>query len=206
MRTRVLAGYRLVVSALGFGSIGVKLIAGAGEPHFDAVNFLSFFTHLSVLFAAGILLYCALSRHHSPAIDNLRGAAVTYVAITGMVYNTILGGAGDLGSAFGIADSLAHKLIPILVAIDWIVDPPGNRLALRLLPLWLAFPIGFAVYSMLRGAAVGWYPYGFFNPDAVGGYGGVATWVAGISVGTLVIALLVVAVGNVGRRVRSVRT
>ena len=48
--------------------------------------------------------------------------------------------------------------------------------------LWvLAWAMLYLVYTMLRGAAVGWYPYPFLNPANVGGYGGVAVYAVGIA-------------------------
>lgn len=50
--------------------------------------------------------------------------------------------------------------------------------------------------TLIRGAILTWYPYPFFNPAQVGGYGGVALYCAGMLVGFLVLALLIRWAGN----------
>lgn len=41
-------------------------------------------------------------------------------------------------------------------------------------------PLLYLIYLLVRGAVVGWYPYPFLNPVAVGGYGVVSAYVIGI--------------------------
>ena len=57
--------------------------------------------------------------------------------------------------------------------LDWIVDPPTDRLSLRDGLLWLVFPLVWTALTLVRGAVDGWYPYPFLDP-ANGGYGQVA--------------------------------
>lgn len=60
----------------------------------------------------------------------------------------------------------------------------------------MIFPAGYAAFSIIRGALTGIYPYPFFNPDASGGYGGVAMLSGIMLVGFFVLALVVRALGN----------
>ena len=197
---RISAGYRLVFALLGLGAMGVKFVIQAGQPGFDPVSFFSYFTNLSVIFASLVLMWCLVSPRQSAVADQLRGAAVVYMAITGIVYNTLLGGGGDLVTVLGTIDTIEHKVLPIAIAIDWLIVPPANRLAFRWLPLWLVFPIGFAAYSLVRGAIVGWYPYTILDPGVSGGYGGVGRYVVAIAVGAILLTTLVTWIGNSRRR------
>ncbi len=77
---------------------------------------------------------------------------------------------------------------------------PATALTWRkALPSWLVPQSAYLIYSTIRGPIVDWYPYPFFNPDEVGGYGGVAAYAVGIAalaaLGTWVIVLT-------GQRVR----
>ncbi len=67
--------------------------------------------------------------------------------------------------------------------------------------IWLVYPLLFAVYSLIRGPIVGWYPYPFLDPAHVGGYGVVALYCPGIAAGTLLCTWLVVTVGGTLRLV-----
>jgi uncharacterized membrane protein len=61
---------------------------------------------------------------------------------------------------------------------------------------WMGLVAAYVVYTMIRGAITGWYPYPFFNPARVGGYGGVTLYCLVMLVGFVVLALLVRWSGN----------
>ncbi len=55
--------------------------------------------------------------------------------------------------------------MPLIVALDWILAPSSlERPYMQILVRWLAFPFGYLIYSLLRGAAINWYPYPFLDP------------------------------------------
>jgi hypothetical protein len=85
------------------------------------------------------------------------------------------------------------------VVLDWILDPPQSRLAVRDALLWLVYPIAWAVLTVARGAVDGWYPYPFLDP-ANGGYGQVAITIVAITAGFVALASITVAIGNARRR------
>lgn len=58
--------------------------------------------------------------------------------------------------------------------------PPARMPTWRDVGVEFVFPLAYVVYSLARGASIGWYPYPFLNPAIVGGYGGVALYVVGI--------------------------
>jgi hypothetical protein len=62
--------------------------------------------------------------------------------------------------------------------------------------IWLAYPLVFCAYSLIRGPIVGWYPYPFLDPDLSGGYGGVALSCIAIAIGAAIGVWLVVMLGQ----------
>ena len=94
----------------------------------------------------------------------------------------------DVDTAIPWVNSVVHQLMPIVLVVDWLIDPPAGRLTMRQGLLWLSYPAVWIVYILIRGAIVGLYPYPFLNP-ANGGYGSVA----GYSVAILVLMTLVCA-------------
>ena len=56
---------------------------------------------------------------------------------------------------------------------------------------WLIVPLAYFAYSLLRGAAVHWYPYPFLNPMHPGGYGRVVIYavVLAVFMGLLALAI-----------------
>jgi hypothetical protein len=55
---------------------------------------------------------------------------------------------------------------------------------------WLAFPLAYLGYSLVRGLAVDWYPYPFLDPDESGGYAGVAGYSLDVLAAFVAVGLL----------------
>ena len=172
----------------------MKVLGDAGR--LDAVNFLSFFTIQSNLIGAVALAATAAYGDRRPRwVDWLRGAAVVYLTITFVVVIALLQGI-DVGLQLAWVDFALHKLSPIVVVLDFVLDPPRTRLSARDALLWLAYPLVWLGYTLVRGAAVGWYPYPFLDPSHAGGYGSVAVTSLIILVAGAVLSLAVAWLGN----------
>ena len=198
---QVLAQLRVGLGLLAFAAIGAQIADLAGNGHFNPVNFFSFFTIDSNLLGATMLIVAAArwSSERSLLVDLLRGAAVVYLSVTFIVFALLLANS-DVDLALPWVDFVLHKLMPVVVVVDWLIDPPVQRLSVRQALLWLSFPAVWIVYTLIRGPLAGWYPYPFLDP-ANGGYGTVALYVAGILVLMTVTCLVVMALGNaVGAR------
>lgn len=191
----LLALFRLVFGLLTFFAIGFQLKTLADEGRLDLVNYFSYFTILSNLIGATLLLIGA-ARWRSPRsarIDLLRGGAVVYLTVTFIVFALLLSNT-DVDLAIPWVNSVLHEIIPVVVVMDWLMDPPRVRLTHRQGLLWLSFPAAWIVYVLIRGAIVGKYPYPFLDP-ANGGYVSVAIYCVAILVLMLAMCRAVVAVG-----------
>ena len=206
-----IAAYRVLFGLLALGTVGFRFVHNSRvDPGFSAVNFFSFFTIQSNLFAAVVLL-CAgvgLTGRWSPRTGDLvRGAAVVYMATTGVVYAVLLAGTASQTIAYvGWADVVVHRIMPVVIVADWLIVPPRTRLTPRAALVWLWYPALFLAYSLIRGAIVGWYPYPFLTPGSVGGYAGVAAYSIGITLFILLVAGATVTIGNARRQLRQPST
>ena len=166
---------------------------------FNAVNFFSYFTNLSNLFAAFVLIMGA--RHarvgggESSRFDRLRLVSAANMAVVGIVFAILLRDV-DLGALRPWVNTLLHYVMPIVVVLDWLLLPPARAPALRALSALLLFPAAYILYVLIRGAATDWYPYPFLNPSNVGGYGGVASYVVGIALTFVIAGTLLIRVGR----------
>jgi hypothetical protein len=169
---------------------------------FDVVNFFSYFTNLSNLFAALVLLLTAL-RFFTGAgrgaaedsSDRLRAASTVNMAVVGIVFALLLRKV-DLGSLLPWINAWLHYVMPCAVVLDWLLQPPRARLGGRQLLLVQIFPLAYLAYVLVRGSSVGWYPYPFLNPANVGGYAGVAAYAVGIALTFFVGGWVLLALGN----------
>jgi hypothetical protein len=167
-------------------------------PTFSHGNFLSFFTIQTNLLAVGALLALTVVRTEERTLmfDIVRTGVTLYIAITGVVFALLLSGLQeDLDTHIAWVDFVVHKLMPIVVVADWLIDPPRRRLPLRAAAAWLAYPALWLAYTLIRGASIGWYPYPFVDADRLG-YGGVLLRSAFLLAGIVPAALVVVLVGN----------
>ena len=145
------------------------------HPTFDPGNFFSFFTIQSNILAAVALVLTALVRlsERSRLFDALRGAATFYIASTGVVFALLLSGLQEqLDTHNAFVNFVVHYLIPIVLVADWIIDPPRHRLGVTTALAWLAYPLAWFAYTLVRGSATDWYPYPFVDVSRHG-YGGV---------------------------------
>jgi hypothetical protein len=191
-----------MVRILGFARFGfaaVQLTAvvalivhnNAHNPDFSLINFFSFFTVDANVVSALVLLVAgtaALRGDQSRELSGLRGAATTYMAITGIVYNLLL---ADLTEALQTnlqwANVIVHIVMPIVLVLDFLLDRTVHPLGLRNALWWLAFPLAWTAYTLIRGALVDWYPYPFLD-HREHNYGVVALYVVGIAVAFFVVA------------------
>ncbi len=201
-RSSVLPVVRAAFGLLGLIALGYQVATSASAGTFDPTRFFAFFTVLSNLFAAILLLAMATvwRDRHSRRIDLFRGAAVVYLVVTFIVVILFLSGE-DLQVAVNWVDLVVHKIVPVFLVVDWLIDPPSTRLTARQTAVWLVFPLIWVALTLFRGALDGWYPYPFLDP-ANGGYGSVAVYVVGIFVGFLAIGGATMWLGNVLRERR----
>ncbi len=193
----------LLIARLFFGLFTVAAIVTQLtiqiQSGFSVVNFFSYFTNLSNIIAAIVLLFGAFflfqRREPTPTYDLIRGAATVYMAIVGIVFSILLRNE-DLGSLLPWVNTVLHYIMPVVVVLDWLYLPPSTKLFASQIWVWLIFPILYLVYSLIRGAIVGFYAYPFLNPAKVGGYGGVALYCLAIVVAFLLVSWLVMLLGN----------
>jgi hypothetical protein len=187
--------YRIVFAVLAAVAVGwqAHLVVADGR---SLVNFFSYFTIESNIVGIVVFAWGALVLRGAP--DLLRGAAVVYLAITGVVYALLLSGLP--GQEVGWVNTVVHKVMPIVLVLDWLIAPPTSALPLRRVWSWLVFPLLYLVYTLIRGPFAHWYPYPFLDPREHG-YGHVVVGAVGVAVGFVVATLLVWWSGNaLGRR------
>jgi hypothetical protein len=195
-RARILTAIRLASVMVVIAAIVTQAVVLANAGVFDPTRFFAFFTILSNLIGVVAFVWSIArgDRPRSRGHELLRGAAVVYLTVTFFVVIFLLSGV-DVQLQLPWVDAVLHKIFPVVVLLDWIVDPPRIRLTSRDGLLWLAFPLAWTGITLLRGAADGWYPYPFLDP-ANGGYGTVSVTVLAVTIGFAVIAAITLALAN----------
>jgi len=183
-------GYRWAFGLADLAAIATGFYDRVLHGDAGAVNYFSYFTILSNIFAVAIFL--AWMRP-SGTYDLLRGAVVVYMAVTGVVYGLLL--AHYPVSVAAWINDMEHRVMPVVVVADWLIAPPSRRVPWRRVMIWLVFPVAYLIYTEIRGPIAQWYPYPFLDPR-IGGYGRVAAYSAGIAVAFVLFSWAVAALGS----------
>jgi hypothetical protein len=193
--------YRVVFAVLALVAIAAQFTRSMAT-YGSATNFFSYFTIQGNLYAAAVLLWTAGPRPATPGRDSLRGAMVLYLVTTGLVYALLL--AEEAAKRHAIipwVDLILHRVVPLAVLADWLIEPPAHPRTARKALAWLAYPLLWLAYTMARGALGGWYPYPFLRPDQPGGKVAVLAYCGAIMFCAMLLTWLIVRVGEWRRAV-----
>jgi hypothetical protein len=199
---RLLASVRIGFGLLILAAIASMILVLIDEASFNPLNFFTFFTILSNLLAMCVLLGGGRRQlsGQPPLPDMLRGAAVVYMTVTYLVFAVLLRDAQEqLQTHVPWVDSVLHRVAPIVIMLDWLIDPPRQPIAFRRSLAWLAFPVAWTAFTLVRGAIDGRYPYPFLDPSN-GGYAVVALYVVAIFVVFVGVCWVVSLAGSALRR------
>lgn len=158
---RALAVLRLALVALQVAAVLVLLSTST-----DVGHFFSYFTIESNILSAVTLTVTAVlllrgSGTTSRTLTLWRGLATFAMAVTGIIYAVLLSGI-DVQTGGDWKNVVVHYLMPVVLLVDWLITPRA-RVTLLAAARWLAFPLLYFVYSMVRGPLVDWYPYPFMD-------------------------------------------
>jgi len=194
-RRLLLVAYRVGFAALTLVAILAQAADLAGRGVLDPVSFLSYFTIQSNLIAVAVFLIGAARWRSpsSPTWDLVRGQSVLVMTVTLIVFALLLSGT-DVDTALQWVDLVVHRIMPIAVMIDWVIDPP-TPISFRRSLRWLIYPLAWVGYALIRGALTGRYPYPFLDP-ANGGYGTVAVYIVAILILGIVLCGAIAWVGS----------
>lgn len=151
------------------------------------------FTYQANILAAGYYAWTLFS----PRADRrtgLRGAAVLYVVVAGVIWNLLLTGRS---MGYTPANFLLHVVVPILAVADWLVIGREASTARWWQPLaWLVYPaayLGLALVVLNHAGRRA--PYYFLDPGSIG-MGAVSLNVALLAAGFLGLGYLLLAVAR----------
>ncbi|MEU9130879.1 Pr6Pr family membrane protein [Kitasatospora sp. NPDC048540] len=191
--------------------LGIVLSAGLGLILGNS-SLVYFTTESNVIvlgyFAAAVHWMVRRGTVDAPA-PRLRGAVTLYITITGLVAHILLNhGANPLPGLGPGPDRLQnwssfllHYTTPLMVLADWLCLKPRNASRWRDLPLWLSFPLGYAVVTEVRAALFPSfplkYPYFFLDPTT-NGHAWVAGQIAQLTVEFVLLGAAVVGLDRLG--------
>jgi len=175
---------RILFAILGVAAIVAQLERSIGNwQHtglsvaFGVTNFFSFFTIDSNVGTIVVLLMGAIfvfAKKDDPYWYTVfRAIVVSYMAVTGVVYNLLLRGVElPQGTTVEWSNEVLHVVACAYLVLDWFIAPGRLPLAWRSLRAVVVFPIVWIIYTMIRapfttGETLNqgpFYPYPFLDP------------------------------------------
>lgn len=171
---RRISGFiRVAAGAVGVAALAAHLVYSLGSGPTALPNFFSYFTMQSAIAATILWLTggaIALSRPVDPAwLVTLRLLVTTNQIVSGVVYTVIVTESVSRGLSIQVpvSSQVLHYWLPAVALLDWLVSPGRPRPRWSTLLAVPVFPLVWAVFTMIRGDLVGWYPYFFLDPFQV---------------------------------------
>lgn len=165
-----------LIGAVGLVLQVVALVTGpkyAANPAHAWWNFGSFFTIESNVLVLCVSLTLAADslRRGGPVWAVLRQMSLVNITVTMIIQFFLLRDLPEITSLTGpglYADRILHYVVPVMVIAGYLVFGPRPVFTWRSTFLVLVFPAAWCVYTVLRGAATGWYPYPFIDVARLG--------------------------------------
>ena len=191
------------------GGAGLAMLAALAQEIFDATQpgnsvdipqLISQFTFQSNL-VLGLVLLVSASRPRARLPlwwDHLFGALAFYLVMTGIIYVVLVAPPGEPWWTLDMywAWMITHRIAPLVAGLDWLLVTRTVRGPWQRPLAWLCYPAVFLIFSWVRGALDGWYPYDFLDPRLDGGWPAVIATSAQVLAAFLVVGVLVHLAGN----------
>lgn len=191
--------FAALVAAVALGSLLLQyallleLLRASIGPWMATLRYFSYFTILSNLGVLLVAARAALAGRGSLADARWRGALALYIGVTGTIYFLVLRHMWQPQGWQWWADTGLHYAVPLLYWAWWLGFAPHGGLRIGDVPRWLAFPLIYLAWTLLRGEWVHEYPYPFIDVDRLGWAGAMRNasgmLLAFVAGGTLVVWL-----------------
>ena len=193
---RILAALIALAEFVTLGlRLGVTIRTDAVGP-FDALwSMYRFFTVITNTAVGVVVVMVAMGVRPSAQVQ---AALLLAIGAVSIVYHLLLAVLVDFTGIEAVIDEMLHSVIPAVYALYWLLFAPKEGLSYRAVPLWLAYPLVYCGYALMRGEVDGIYPYPFLDVAAEGMIS-VSFNILGMLVAFWLAGLAIVAVGRLIR-------
>jgi len=169
----------------------------------ETIRFLSFMTIWTNIIVA--LFYTSqlitpdnwLGRFFSKA--SVQAALLVYIIIVGLIYHLFLAKQWNPQGWEFIADQCLHTVVPLLYLVYWFFFADKEKLRLASAFNWLSYPLIYIIYTLIRGAITGKYPYFFIDVTKLG-YGSAFRNIGLIAAAYVILGSVIVLLNNLYQR------
>jgi hypothetical protein len=197
-RTGFAIAFQALIVFFSLSGIGVNL--WMAPPGAARLNLFSYYTIQSNLLVAAALLvgmrYMWRGKPQPEGVVIFKSGALLWILVTGVVFALLLSGLWQPQGAMAYVNLSLHYFTPLGMFLNWLLFEKKGRFKLAYMLAWLAYPLAYALGSLVRGALTGFYPYWFLNPTApypegAGSWGGMLAVVGVLIAGFVLVSLLI---------------
>lgn len=95
-------------------------------------------------------------------------SALMSISVTGALFSFLLDPEIQLTGAAALVTNLFHVVSPIMFILGWVLWGPRRIWTWWIAVLAFAWPVAWLVFTFIRGAITGWYPYLVLDVGRVG--------------------------------------
>ncbi|MFA6139628.1 MAG: Pr6Pr family membrane protein [Hyphomicrobium sp.] len=166
----------------------------------SSLKFFSFFTILTNILAVAALLLPLIAPRSAAsqylARPSVRTAITGYIIIVGVIYYLLLSGLSQRQGWPMFFEHMLHYVTPPLFVLDWLAFVDKRDLPWRVDLGAMCFPLAYLAWTLLHGAASGWYPYPFLDAAELG-YPRALLNIVGLALVFLALEVALVGIGRV---------
>lgn len=166
-----------------------------GRSFFGAMfHFFSFYTNWTNILL--VLIYIDLFRGFSGMSSAVTGVTgLSSIIMVMIVYHFLLSATHHPVGIDKITNYIMHYVTPVLFTLFWITSKHFGALNWRDLYKFILFPMAFLIFTYVKAAITGEYPYDFLN-YSLNGFSGVAPIIGAIVVLILFLSSLAIFYDN----------
>jgi hypothetical protein len=156
------------IAAIAWGGLIIQFVATYGKSASLGETLwilLRFFTVTTNILVALLFTALVLGRAVSP---RMIGGVVLAIVLVGVTYMLLLRGLLDLSGGDKLADTLLHKVTPVIVPLWWIAFARKGGLKRSDPPVWAIYPALYLPYALARGLSGDIFAYPFINLRKLG--------------------------------------
>lgn len=136
------------------------------------IKFFSYFTICTNILVATFFTAQVVKTDKFPFnILRTKGALTALTAcifIVGLVYQVALRSVWEPKGIQILIDELLHSIIPLYMLYYWFISIKRDNLQIKPISAWLAYPLLYILFVLLRGHFSDYYPYPFLNVTKIG--------------------------------------
>ena len=157
---------RLAILAVGWSAIIINLTLST-----DYANLFSYYTiqsnYIVLVWLTIAIILQEMNEDHLLFSKIVRGAITVYIFVTFLVFVTLLEDFSHEGIGIFTNFSL-HYFVPLAFLVDWILTETKREYKWKFIILWLAYPVFYLLFTLVRGTLTGLYAYPFLDLNTLG--------------------------------------